>query len=340
LGDSTASSSYHLLCLLLEQWPQSVPFEPASEAELFFLLKSAGLGLVKKDTTVPRAAKTRTAHTMPSVDDYGKGVVQDTPLLRAFKTLLRSQLLRGVDLGLDTHSNGVPRSFPLTSSPSLAMSMLGVLDKTMTLALFKHHTVLPDDAADLSMVSAGADAGADNKNLSKGAKKADSGVFPKSGTKKKRLSGQECTDGAGIGGSSSSGQPSLGEARASYFPASVAFATLSPEGAGIEGLPPRPEVVLESKHEYEIGSSEGFPLSLPHSHEGMEIVFDPRCSTENSYDWVAVYADSSRQRLLGGKYSGRRGSLDKNWAGVGTLRERKRELRLGLAAHVLPFTVR
>ena len=48
----------------------------------------------------------------------------------------------------------------------------------------------------------------------------------------------------------------------------------------------------------------------------MLINFDKRSSTETDCDYVTIYQGSDRRTVLGGPYSGRKSSSDKNFPGV------------------------
>ena len=75
-------------------------------------------------------------------------------------------------------------------------------------------------------------------------------------------------------------------------------------------------VVLESTHEYENNTDSLLRLHIPGAR-GLEIIFDDESSTERNYDHVIIYADIAKQNQLGGKYSGKRSSSERNFPGVG-----------------------
>ena len=75
-------------------------------------------------------------------------------------------------------------------------------------------------------------------------------------------------------------------------------------------------VVLESLHEYENNTDSMMRIHIAGA-KGLEIIFDDESSTERNYDAVTIYADETRQTQLGGKYSGKRSSSERNFPGVG-----------------------
>ena len=91
--------------------------------------------------------------------------------------------------------------------------------------------------------------------------------------------------------------------------------------AGTKGLVPEapppdiPDVVIECPHDYASNSNLLWRICLPGAL-GVRVVFSEDSSTENNYDYVNIYAEESRATLLGGKFTGRKGSVDKVWPGV------------------------
>eukprot|EP01041_Mallomonas_annulata_P002438 gene2438-4728_t len=79
--------------------------------------------------------------------------------------------------------------------------------------------------------------------------------------------------------------------------------------------PTIPDVVVESTHDYDNNANVMWRVHLPGA-TGIRIVFSDDSSTENNYDYVNIFAEEARINLLGGKFTGRRGSPDKVWPGV------------------------
>lgn len=75
-------------------------------------------------------------------------------------------------------------------------------------------------------------------------------------------------------------------------------------------------VVLESLHEYENNTDSMMRIHIAGA-KGLEIIFDDESCTERNYDYVSFYADEARTTQLGGKYSGKRSSSERNFPGVG-----------------------
>jgi hypothetical protein len=315
LGASADANTYRLLCIMFELWPREVPLRLHSQAELYFLMKVTGLGLVESAAQSHQVPK-RSVHTPPSASHYGSGHMLVSPLARAFRRLLRSQVKHALPRALQVQSQpGGAALLSQKKNPAMALAcdLLDVVDKSLHLAQFRQQsfqqqqeqstisgtngTVVEQPAAVTSAFGSGGKIG--SSSGTRGTKKKRTGTSSSSSNSTQWRFG-------GFGGISGiAGGPDLSQ-NSSPSSSSSATSTVTPAGC----------VIIESKHEYANNTRETFHLHLPQAEHGLEIVFDARSSTEFSHDCVNIYADSCKTKSLGGKYSGRRTSADRNWPGV------------------------
>lgn len=75
-------------------------------------------------------------------------------------------------------------------------------------------------------------------------------------------------------------------------------------------------LVYESLHEYENNTNSLIKVYMPGA-KGLEFIFDDECSTERNHDYVSIFLDEKKEKMVDvGKISGRKTSSN-NWPGVG-----------------------